>query len=101
MDSLFRKVVCIACGHEREAAMFPGACPECGSGWLNAEYDLAALSPHWPEQVAQRPTNLWRYKELLPFGNGTKVVSMGEGWTPLTRAEGLEAEFKHSEIQQY
>jgi threonine synthase len=78
--------------------MFPGACPECGSGWLNAEYDLAALSPHWPEQVAQRPTNLWRYKELLPFGNGTKVVSMGEGWTPLTRAEGLEAEFKHSEI---
>jgi threonine synthase len=78
--------------------MFPGACPECGSGWLNAEYDLAALSPHWPEQVAQRPTNLWRYQELLPFENGTKVVSMGEGWTPLTRAEGLEAEFKHSEI---
>jgi threonine synthase len=98
MKSLFRKVVCIECGHEREAAMFPGACSECGSEWLNAEYDLAALPTFWPELVAQRPTTLWRYRELLPFDPDMKVVSMGEGWTPLTRAEGLEAEFNHGEI---
>ena len=98
MESLFRKVVCIACGHEREAAMFPGACPECGSAWLNAEYALDALPTDWPELVAQRPTDLWRYRELLTFDDDSKVVSMGEGWTPLTRAEGLEAEFNHGEI---
>jgi threonine synthase len=98
MKSLFRKVRCIECGHEREAAMFPGACPECGSAWLNAEYDLKALPKDWPELVAQRPTNLWRYRELLPFDENIKTISMGEGWTPLTRAEGLEAEFGHPEI---
>lgn len=98
MGSLFRKVVCVQCGHVREAALFPDACPECGSGWLNAQYDLNALPTNWPELVAQRPTTLWRYRELLPFSNDTKVVSMGEGWTPLTRAEGLEAEFGHGEI---
>lgn len=98
MKSLFRKVVCIQCGHEREAEMFPGACPECGSAWLNAEYDLSALPSDWPEQVAKRPTNLWRYRELLPFDDDFKTVSMGEGWTPLTRAEGLAADLNHGEI---
>jgi threonine synthase len=27
-----------------------------------------------------------------------KVISLGEGWTPLTRAEGLEREYHHNEI---
>jgi threonine synthase len=78
--------------------MFPAACPQCGSSWLNAEYDLASLPANWPELIARRPTNLWRYHELLPFDAGVKRVSMGEGWTPLTRAEGLEAEYQHNEI---
>ncbi|MEN8243206.1 MAG: pyridoxal-phosphate dependent enzyme, partial [Chloroflexota bacterium] len=98
MQSLFRKVKCIACGDEREAEMFPGACPQCGSEWLDAEYDLAALPANWPELIVRRPTSLWRYHELLPFDSGVKRVSMGEGWTPLTRAEGLEADYQHNEI---
>lgn len=98
MDTLFKKVRCSACGGERPAGLFPGACPKCGSEWLDAEYDLEALPATWPEQVASRPASLWRYRELLPFTNSNKPVTMGEGWTPLTRAEGLEAELQHGEI---
>jgi threonine synthase len=73
-------------------------CPSCGSGWVNAKYDLSSLPKNWPEIVAQRPTNLWRYRELLPFPDGIKIISMGEGWTPMTRAEGLEKEYHCQEI---
>jgi len=48
--------------------------------------------------VSRRPTNLWRYRELLPFTENAHIISMGEGWTPLTRAEGLEKALGQSEI---
>ena len=41
---------------------------------------------------------MWRYRELLPFPQGFKPVSMGEGWTPLTRAESLEKELGLTEV---
>ncbi len=98
MTSLFQQVECIECGHTRPAELFPAACPICGSSWLSARYDLAALPKDWKQIVSARPTNLWRYRELLPFKDTIRLVSMGEGWTPLTRAEGLEKEYNHGEI---
>jgi threonine synthase len=74
-------------------------CTACGSPWLDAQYDctrLASLWRHLPMQgAAVRPTTLWRYAELLPLPETLRPVSMGEGWTPLTRAEGLEQESRH------
>ena len=78
--------------------MFPGACPQCNSPWLNARYDISSLPENWKEIVSQRPTSLWRYSELLPFDEGVKPVSMGEGWTPLTRGEALENKLGQKEI---
>jgi threonine synthase len=97
MKTTFRSVSCLQCGHEMEADLFTSRCSDCGGLWLDACYDLTVLPTHWPEMVAQRPTDLWRYLELLPFPEGFKFVSMGEGWTPLTRAEGLEWETGHAE----
>ncbi|MBN2499617.1 MAG: pyridoxal-phosphate dependent enzyme [Anaerolineales bacterium] len=81
-----------------DADLYPGACSACGSSWLSASYDLDALPKNWPERVSRRSTNLWRYRELLPFPDEMKLVSMGEGWTPMTRAEGLEAETGHKQV---
>ncbi len=92
MDALFNAVRCIECGQEMEANLFTVECQACGSPWLNAEYDLASLPEHWTERVSRRPTNLWRYRELLPFALDFQPVSMSEGWTPLIRAERLEQE---------
>ncbi|MCC6273960.1 MAG: threonine synthase [Deltaproteobacteria bacterium] len=40
------------------------------------------------EAIRSRPTNMWRYKELLPI-DGEPTVGAQVGWTPLVRAERL------------
>jgi threonine synthase len=97
MKTLFTSIRCLECGHESKADLCTLRCGACGALWLDAEYDTAALPADWPDLVSQRPANLWRYQELLPFPDGFTFVSMGEGWTPFTRAEGLEWETRHAE----
>ncbi len=73
-------------------------CAGCGGSWLDAVYDLDGLPADWPSQLKQRAYTLWRYAELYPFPVGFEPVTMGEGWTPLTRAEGLAREVGHGGI---
>jgi len=55
----------------------------CGAP-LSAVYDLArATSLLTRERVAGRPTDLWRYHEMLPVASRRAVVSLGEGMTPI------------------
>src|SRR5256885_13924614 len=35
---------------------------------------------------------MWRYRDLLPIEDETPVVSLGEGFTPLVKADRLGAE---------
>ncbi len=73
---------CARCGDRHDAARVQGTCA-CGSPLL-ARYDTdraaAAVSP---AEIAARPPDLWRYHELLPVGSAGRVVSLGEGMTPL------------------
>ena len=55
-------------------------------------YDLDAVAAAMTkEAVAARPPTMWRYRELLPVGDETKVATLGEGMTPLLRCERLGA----------
>jgi threonine synthase len=73
-------------------------CSNCGGVWLDAIYDGAALPENWGEVLKDRSYNLWRYEEFFPFPADFPKVGLGEGWTPLLRAEGLERETGHQEI---
>jgi len=95
MSTLFNAVRCLDCGHEMEADLFAVRCSACGGVWLEANYDCAALPADWPAVLQTRSTNMWRYRELLPFPEGFQLVTMHEGWTPLLRATGLERELGH------
>ncbi len=95
MKTLFASVRCLECGHEMEADLFIARCSSCSGAWIEARYDIAALPAHWPTLVARRTVNQWRYRELLPFPEKFQIVSLGEGWTPLTRAKALEQETGH------
>jgi len=80
-------------------------CRECGKLWGNQPrsvcdecfspveiaYDLDAIRGSITRQsIAQRPTNLWRYSELLPVRqNGSLPV----GFTPLVEARKLGRSF--------
>ena len=44
------------------------------------------------EALAQRPADMWRYRELLPIRRSANIVSLGESMTPLLRLNaGSEA----------
>ena len=69
---------------------------------LLARYDLekaaAAISP---AQLHNRPTNMWRYREVMPIKDPQEIVSLGEGFTPLEPAArlGRWAGFSHLMIK--
>lgn len=98
MSTLFSGVQCLSCGHIMDPDPYTLNCEKCDGVWLNALYDIAKLPPDWKTRLKDRPYDLWRYRELLPFDDDFKIVTMGEGWTPLSRAAGLERETRHPGI---
>jgi len=73
---------CGSCGSRHDAATVQGTCG-CGSPLL-ARYDLDQVAGQLsPAGIAGRPPDLWRYHELLPVADPGRVVSLGEGMTPL------------------
>ena len=51
---------------------------------LLVRYDLDAVAKHLPrDTLAARPTDLWRWRELLPVRRTANIVSLGEIETPL------------------
>src|SRR5438094_10665020 len=82
-------------------------CRECGAeyevkathvsemcfGPLYAVYDYAALKKRVSRQsIESGPPSIWRYRDLLPLEDATPVVTLGEGFTPLVKADRLGAE---------
>ena len=78
---------CSACVpvRTRDADGFPGVCEVCGAPYL---VRYAAFPP--PEAKSHlRPARwtMWRYDMWLPLADGEHPISLGEGGTPLLRAE--------------
>ena len=82
---------CALCGKAYEARRLHNLCTECGRPLL-VRYDLeAAARTLTRESLKGRRADLWRYAEVLPVEREENIVSLGEGWTPLLRAENLGA----------
>ncbi len=61
----------------------------CGKPLMVA-YDLdQARTTLTPESLRDRPLNLWRYAEVLPVDDLANRVTLGEGMTPLLKADRL------------
>ncbi|MFN2576266.1 MAG: threonine synthase [Pyrinomonadaceae bacterium] len=83
---------CGACGLHHEAQRLHNLCTECAKPLL-VRYDFdRAIRSLTKESLAQRPPDLWRYREVLPVERDENIVSLGEGFTPLLRAKRLGAQ---------
>jgi threonine synthase len=85
--SCFTGLRCRMCG-----ATFPAealfVCDQC-LGPLEVTYDYDEIrNTVTPEEIAARPKNLWRYRELLPL-TGEPRTGFHSGFTPLVRADRL------------
>lgn len=79
---------CSLCQKKHDAGQAHNLC-ECG-GPLLVRYDLERVRQSWSrDQVRSGPTTMWRYAPVLPPGNETSIVSLGEGFTPLVRTPRL------------
>ena len=64
---------------------------ECG-GPLLVNYDLDSIGSKWSrEALKDGPATMWRYEAVLPASR-SEAISLGEGWTPLIRADKLGAQ---------
>jgi threonine synthase len=80
-------------------AVFPAeatyVCEKC-LGPLEPMYDYAAITLT-REEIARRPKNLWRYRELLPI-IGEPQTGFHSGFTPLVRCTRLAERLGLSEL---
>jgi threonine synthase len=78
---------CTACGLQHPWSQLQNLCLSCQKPLL-AIVDLAAAGRTLKrETVATRDKTLWRYREVLPLPGDIEPVSLGEGGTPLLRAQ--------------
>lgn len=63
---------------------------------LTANYDFKNSLPK--SILKNRPTDMWRYHEMLPVEKEENRVSLGEGFTPLLRLSSLESSYDQSKL---
>jgi threonine synthase len=79
---------CSVCNRRHDAAKVQTLC-ECG-GPLLVRYDLEKAKATWKrDSLAKAPRNMWRYAPLLPVKESKHIVSLGEGLTPILKADRL------------
>jgi threonine synthase len=98
ISSYLSGLKCLECGHHM--GFYPGLdrCPACQGVWLDAEYDYEAVARIWRKELWSRVNSLWRYRELLPILDAEKIVTMGEGQSPLVRALKWQKRVEHPAI---
>ncbi|HEY0077707.1 MAG TPA: threonine synthase [Pyrinomonadaceae bacterium] len=89
---------CAACELRHEARRLQNLCSRCGKPLL-VRYDLERAGQSLTKEALRgRRADLWRYVEVLPVEREENIVSLGEGWTPLLRAERLGEQVGLSEL---
>ncbi|MEM9718809.1 MAG: threonine synthase [Bacteroidota bacterium] len=86
-QSRFSYLSCSQCHKEYAKDQPIGKSPCCEKPLL-AQYDHTR--PLSRAELTQRPSNMWRYREMLPVQQNENIVSLGEGFTPLLPLEWIQ-----------
>ena len=87
-ESLFTGLRCVKCltsfGRDEQVLK----CPKC-EGELEAVYDMGGARSLFRGVRRRINGSIWDFFPMLPIGDRGSVTSLGEGWTPLVKAEKL------------
>jgi threonine synthase len=85
-------LTCTACGLKHDWTQLQNLCTACQKP-LFATYDLSEVGRALTRDSfkTRREKSLWRYRELLPLPSVIEPISLGEGGTPLLRADRFAA----------
>jgi threonine synthase len=86
---------CSICGHQQPYEPFvPAVCRQCDSQWLEARYDYNSFKREILRGLPGRPSNLWRYQDILPLNDPSHLDLYPAGGTPLTLSQRLARDLK-------
>jgi len=74
------RLVCSECN-----ASFPLSEPIFRCSRCNGLLDIIFNAVLNPEKIVTRPPTLWRYREAIPVNTDAEIITLGEGFTPLTK----------------
>jgi len=79
-----RYLECNLCGHQQAYKPFvPAICEKCESQWLEARYDYETFKREILRGLPNRPSNMWRYQDVLPLNTPESLDLYPAGGTPL------------------
>ncbi len=89
---------CSSCGERHSADRIQTVCEKCGNP-LFARYDLEKVKESLSHSdLVGREANMYRYFEVLPIRDRQNIVTLGEGWTPLTHVDKIGGEIGLSDL---
>jgi threonine synthase len=90
---------CAICGNEQPYEPFvPAICNKCESQWLEASYDYATFKRDILRGLPGRPTNLWRYQDVLPLTDPSALDLYPAGGTPLWLSQRFAPKLGHDHV---
>jgi threonine synthase len=86
------KLKCAKCGREYDLEKKVCLCENRDDGRLDIIYDYETVKHLFKSKRKGNSDGIWRYRELLPIDQERAMITLGEGDTPLIKAERLARE---------
>jgi len=86
------RLECIECGSKFKIHERFFTCSKCG-GLLEVEFEAGELKRKLDrKRLRAEPPSVWKYHTFMPILDESKIISLGEGGTPLYRCDRLARE---------
>src|SRR5215212_238786 len=90
---------CNICGNQQPYEPFvPAVCKKCDSQWLEARYDYEAFKREILRGFPNRPSNMWRYHDVLPLKDPSSLDLYPAGGTPLWLSRRFAPALGHDSV---
>ena len=90
---------CNLCGNQQPYKPFvPAVCNKCGSHWLEARYDYNTFKREILRGLPNRPSNMWRYQDVLPLDDPSAIDLYPAGGTPLWLSKRFAPALGHDSV---
>ena len=90
---------CVICKEEQPYEPFvPAICKRCNSQWLEAHYDFDSFKREILRGLPGRPSNMWRYQDVLPLNDPSALDLYPAGGTPLWLSQRFAPGLGHARV---
>ena len=97
--SMPKYLECNICSNQQPYEPFtPAICEKCDSHWLEARYDYEAFKREILRGLPGRPSNMWRYQDILPLDDPDSIDLYPAGGTPLWLSQRFAPELGHASV---